>query len=113
MVVKKTKKGRFTLALSFELRGRIFDALIDHIQSEAGRMRVLSLTHQGGVMEHLYYTTLGEFLKTRDFSLMSAEETKWTISRTHALALMWLLRRYDDDLGMLQLKSELHKMLQP
>lgn len=113
MLVRKTNKGRFTIALSFELRDQTFRALIAYLEDESVRVRQVKLTHEDGVMRHLYYTTLNEFLKARDFCLVSPEEIKWTISRTHAIALMWLLRHYDDNMSMLQLKSELHKMLQP
>lgn len=113
MVVKKTKKGRFTFALSYGQRDKIFKALIAFLEDQGVRMRLTRLTHEDGVMHHLYYTTLNEFLTSRDFSLVTAEEIKWTISRSHALALMWLLRHYDDDMVMLELKSGLHQMLQP
>lgn len=111
MVVKKTKAGRFTIALSFELRDRILQALIHHFQG----MNTFSLSHQSGVFYHLYSHTLHEFFKTKakEFSPAFTGAIKLTIPRSHAIALMWLLRHYDDDMAMLELKSELHKTLQP
>lgn len=112
-MVKRTKKGRFTIALSFDLRDKIFRSLMAFLEDEALSVRRTALSGEEGIMRHLYYTTLNEFLTSRDFGLITAEEIKWTITRSHALALMWLLRHYDDDMVMLELKSELHKTLQP
>lgn len=113
MVVKRTRKGRFTFPLSYGLREKIFTALINFLEDEGMRMRLTQLTHEDGILHHLYYTTLNELLTSRDFCLITAQDIKWTITRSHAIALMWLLRHYDDDMVMLELKSELHKMLQP
>lgn len=113
MVVKKTKKGRFSFAVSYGMRDKIFKALITYLEEESMQTRLIRLTHQEGVMHHLYYNTLNEFLTGRDFSLVTAEEVKWTVTRSHAIALMWLLRHYDDDMLMIELKAQLHKMLQP
>lgn len=112
MLVKKTKAGRFTIALSYEMRDRIFQALINHVEIDALRMRILTLSTQDSVMRHLFYTTANEMLRGKDFRLTSPDEIKWTVSRAHAITLMWLLRHYDHYMPLLQLKSELHKTLQ-
>ena len=113
MVVRKTKKGRFTFALSYELRDKIFRALIAFLEDETPRARLSRLVQRDEVMLQLYYSTLNDILTTRDFCHATTEEIKWTLSRTHAIALMWLLRQHDDDLPMLELKSQLHQTLQP
>lgn len=99
--------------VSYGVRDKIFRALIGFLEEKSMHIRLIRLTHEDGVMHHLYYNTLSEFLTGRDFSLVTADDVKWTITRSHAIALMWLLRHYDDDMLMLELKSQLHQMLQP
>lgn len=113
MLVKKTKKGQFAFALKIDDRSCIFSALCNFLEDESVKLWQVGIRKEADVMRHLYYSTLDELINRKNFFLQSNHEIKWTITRAEAVALMWLLRHHDDKLSLLELKSGLHKTLQP
>lgn len=111
MVVKKTKKGHFSFALSYDEREAIFSALCNFLEEESFKLWRINMAKEAEVMRHLYYSTLDELIRRKNFALLTTDESKWIITRPEALALMWLLRHQDNNMAMLELKSGLHKQL--
>jgi hypothetical protein len=109
MHVKKTKTGKLSIELECNARAFIFDAIMDFLDENAKSSTLKSETE---VMRHLHYSVLNEMvIRKNNFSPNLAATIKVLLRRSEAVALMWLLRRHDESMPILQLKSELHKQL--
>lgn len=111
MRVKRTKNLRYSFELSYSERQSIFSALSLYIDSESIAIRSVQMTNEDEVMRHLHYSVMTELLMRKEFKLHHHSPLRWILNRTEAIALMWLLRHYDTDLDLLELKSGLHKQL--
>lgn len=110
MDVKKTKNGKFSFEVTWFQRNQIFYSLLDFLETETVNLLKVRLNNEEGLMRHLYATYLNEFINRREFHLNNPAKIRWTIKRSEALAIMWVIR-LDNDLGVLELKSALHKSL--
>jgi hypothetical protein len=111
MRVKRTKKGNFSFDLTRIDRQNIFSALFAFLEDESTMVRSLPMMKEADVMRHLYYSILNQVFRRLDFQLHSNENSKWSMTRAESLAIMWLLRDYDDSIAMLEMKCSLHKQL--
>lgn len=111
MRVRRTKSGKFSIELTFIDRNNIFANLCNFLEDESVKLMDVRMMKEGDVMRHLYYCTLDQLMKRQDFFLQSTENKKWTCSRAEAIALMWSLRNFDNNINLLELKSGLHKQL--
>ncbi|MBT1702923.1 hypothetical protein [Chryseosolibacter indicus] len=108
MVVKRTKSGKFTIGVGYTERMNIFEALISFFETHGNASK---LQTEKEVMIHLQFSVLHGMLCRLDFNTHNTCAKKWNVSRAEAVALMWLLRNYDHDSALLQIKSEIHKQL--
>lgn len=111
MLVKRTKKGKLSIALDLHEREEIFGALVNFLEGESMKLMTIGFTKEPEMFRHLYYSILNEMLVRIDFNLLSAASSKINLNRSEGIALMWLLRYYDHRQSMLQLKAGLHKQL--
>lgn len=112
MRVARTKSGKFSIELTNIDRANIFGSLCNFLESESVSLMNVRMMKEADVMRHLYYATLDHLINRQNFHLQTLANTKWICTRAEALALMWLLRSYDDNIALLELKSGLHKQLQ-
>lgn len=110
MVVKKTKSGKFSFEVSWFLRSHIFSTLCDFLETESVNLMRVRLKTEADILRHLYYSVLNDFITRKDFQLSISKDTKWTVKRSEAIALMWLIRECDV-LPAVELKSAIHKCL--
>jgi hypothetical protein len=110
MLVKKTKSGKVTMMLSLHQRDSIWTALIGFLESESVEVSFLKVTTDTEVMRVLYYHSLAELIR-KDFQLNLRMNLKWTVTMSQAVALMWLLRSETEEMGLIDLKSGIHKLL--
>jgi hypothetical protein len=111
MRVKRIKSGKYSLEVSFHQRERIFSAICNFGEDESIELRRLEMLKEVDVMRHLYYNILENLLKRLNWQLHDAGSLKWTTTKAETIAIMWLLRNYDSDVQLLDLKSGLHKQL--
>ncbi len=110
--VKKTKSGKLCFELSHFQRDRVFDALLNFLESESVNILGLKIDSANAIARSLYYNVLNEFTNRTDFGLHNNAAAKWRITRSEAVSLMWLLRGYDHIMCLMEIKTGLHKQLQ-
>ena len=108
MVVKKTKSGKYSFELTNGQRNVLFECLINFLENESVALMNVKLKDES--MRHLRYSILNEFITKQDFHLSVNVSKRWTLKRSEAIALMWLLKD-DNTIAMLAIKSSLHKTL--
>ena len=111
MLIKKTKSGRFSFGLDRTEREKVFGALTGFLEHERVMMMKVALTKETEVMRMLYYSVLNEIMLRKEFHLHNNAERKMIFSLAESVALMWMLRHFDHDSSMLDIKSGIHKQL--
>lgn len=111
MRVVRTKRGKFSIELTNIDRNNIFMMLANFMEGESVALMNVRLVKEPDVMRHLYYSTLDHLINRQNFQLQSPLNIKWICTRAEAIALMWALRSSDNNIGLLELKSGLHKQL--
>jgi hypothetical protein len=111
MRVKKTKTGKFSIELEHGTRTFVFGVIIDFLQDESATIKSGAINSEPHLMRHLYCAVLNEMVTRKNFFPHLCSPSKILLERSQALALTWLLRTYDHDMILLQLKSNLHKQL--
>ena len=109
--VKRTSSGKFSLELSNVERQYIFSVLVNFLDSESTASTGVRIGTEVVVMRHLYYCVLNQLVIRKHFHTSLNGVKRILIERAEAVAIMWLLRQYDRQLQMLEIKSQLHKLL--
>lgn len=109
MKIKLTDSGKVSMKLDIFQRNDIYVALCDYLDRNPSYFGALS--KEADIMRALHYCTINEMALKNDFHLQTSEDKKVTLSRSQAIALMWLLRLCDDRNTLLEIKSQLHKLL--
>lgn len=110
MDVKKTKSGKLSFELSCVQREVVFDTLVNFLETESFKLMHVRMKGEPEILRHLNYSVLNEFILKNDFALSLNVTKRWTLKRSEAIALMWLLRE-DSRIAVLTIKSALHKIL--
>ena len=109
--VKKTRNGKFSFALDYADREKLFMVLVNFLETESVNVMLTKLNDGTGINRHLHYATLDEMLQKHMGKLCSANKIeKIQFRRSEAIALIWLLRDQDSK-PMLDLKGSLHQKL--
>lgn len=111
MRVKRTKSGKFSLELTNLDRQQIFDLHLSFMEGESVNLMSVRLVKEADVMRHIYFSVLDHLFRRQNFQLQLGQSTKWICTRAEAIALMWLLRGSDNEIGLLELKTGLHQQL--
>jgi len=108
MKIKLTDSGNVNLKLAWQERSWLYGAMADFLDNSlCGQM--IGITEQS-VMKAMHYALINE-LALRNFHLQCAEQKKITLTRPEAIAVMWTLKDSDPNPVLLEIKSELHKIL--
>jgi hypothetical protein len=111
MLVKKTKSGKFSLELDLVGRESLLIALINFLEDESVAILFKQIKNETDAMRHLYYCVLAELALKHRYFISPAGRQKILLTRSQAIAIMWLLRHYDNNFFLLELKSNLHQLL--
>jgi hypothetical protein len=111
MVAKKTKAGKYSLLLRWHERDGIWGALANFLESESVKLMGNNSKTETEVMRRLYYAVHNELMLKKDWQLNHHADKRVLLSLAEAIALMWMLRHYDENVILLRIKSELHKLL--
>lgn len=111
MLVKRTKTGKLSLTMSHDERHLLFKAFCNFLEGESVVIWRLKIIKEADVMRRLFYHTLNEVMIQKDFKLLFNTSTKIQLTQSQSIATLWLLRDYDSDMTLLQMKGELHKQL--
>jgi hypothetical protein len=111
MLVKRTKSGKLSLTMRYDERHLLFKAFCNFLEGESVTIWRLKIIQEADVMRRLFYHTLNEVMIQKDFKLLFHTSTKMQLNQSQCLAILWLLRDYDRDMVLLQMKGELHKQL--
>jgi len=110
MLVKKTKKGKFSFALGHNERGYLLNILSDFIEYESALLRAMHPNTAERINRHLFCSIIIDLYIKQQANFLSAEvEQKFSFTRTEALALILLLK--ECPLEIQELKSSLHQLL--
>lgn len=109
MLIKKTKSGKFSCGMSYELRDELFSAIINFLEDDWITFIRPKLKSKDDVMHCLYSSVLNSFLSRTDFKLQTNSEASIILSRAEAVAVMFLIRDYSK-MEMINLKGVLHKL---
>jgi hypothetical protein len=107
MVAKKTNKGRISMLLTWDEREALWGALANYLE----RGSVAHFLNKRQAAEGLLLYTLNDLMVRRDFRLQVAADHKMIISMAEAIGLVMLLADYDSEQMLLNIKSQLHKLL--
>jgi len=112
MLVKKTKKGKFSFCLHFIERENLYGKMSSFLELESAKLPFVRLKDQNVVNRHLhYYVTEALFRKHYAALVSSSVEEKFSFTRCEALAILSFLALCDGNIELQELKSGLHKLL--
>jgi len=112
MLVKRTNSGKLSLNMSLTEREKLFGAFCNFLESESIVMWQFKVVKdEADVMRRLFYHTLNEIMVSKEFKLQFNTFSKIQLTQSQSIATLWLLRDYDSDMTLLQMKGELHKTL--
>jgi len=109
--VRMTKSGKLSFELTVIQREGLFSALCNFLEDESVKVFHLKLNSQEAINRGIYYHILDEFTNRIDFNLHTTKLRRFQIKRSEAVAIFWLLRGYDHNMALLEIKSSLHKIL--
>lgn len=110
-MIKRTKAGRYSLQMTYTLREQVFSACLNFLEPEDATLMSVRMKTRDDIMRHLYASVLNELIVRTNWQLQNHLTKNVIITRSEAIALMWLLREYDHEARLLELKSHLHKHL--
>lgn len=112
MRVKRTKSGKFSIEVGLSTREFIFSKVMEFLHDQSPKVAGGSLKTEADVMHQLHYSVINQLMMRKQMFLpFNTASDKLLLHRSEAIALMWMLRKYDDNIMMLELKSNLHKQL--
>jgi hypothetical protein len=108
MKIKKTITGKYSVTMSYRLRWDVWELMVKFLEAELAKLTFTRVENE--LHRHLMVNIVRELMIEKSFHLQSVWETRIILKRSQALALVWLLRE-SEILEVIDLKSELHKLL--
>jgi hypothetical protein len=113
IVIKKTSSGAFTVTVDFDDSYVIDNYISSFVETESEALQKVRIDSVENLMRHLRCSVLLEvYLKTVSIKRIG-RQVGWRLSRTQALALVWLFRDFNSNSihPVFQLKTALHQAL--
>lgn len=107
MDVKKTKAVRFSIGLNLHEREELHEAILESIED----FKLQHFIKASKVVDAIYYTTLIHIAYKKNFNTNFLAPKRILFDLHEAVALMWMLRRFDHSTSLLNLKNSLHKSM--
>lgn len=105
MLVKRTKTG-FSLMLDWQYRSEIHTSLKSLLIAPR-----VKFSTADNIKEAACHYVLLHLLQRKHFQLDCADTVRLSVTYAEAIALIWHLRKHDDSMRLVYLKSEIHKQL--